>query len=124
MDARSSRMMVGLGLAVLVVGWAAPVRAADEGGGSYVDGALRKLGRGIANVATCPAELIRTPELTGRKDGYLAGLTVGIVEGAWRTVVRGVTGVFEVVTFFAEVPKDFAPLMKPEFVWTEGNWSE
>lgn len=123
MDARSSRMIVGLGLAVLIVGWAGPV-CAGESSGSYVDGALRKLGRGIANVATCPAELIRTPELTGRKDGYLAGLTVGIVEGAWRTVVRGVTGVFEVVTFFAEVPKNFAPLMKPEFVWTEGNWSE
>ena len=123
MDARSSRMIVGLGLAALVVGWAAPVRA-EESGSSYIDGALRKLGRGIANVATCPAELIRTPALTGRKDGNLAGLTVGIVQGAWRTVARGVTGVFEVVTFYAEIPKDFAPLMKPEFVWADGNWSE
>lgn len=123
MDARSSRMIVGLGLAALVLGWAAPVRA-EENGGSYVDGALRKLGRGIANVATCPAELIRTSELTGRKDGALAGLTVGLVKGVWRTVVRGATGVFEVVTFYAEIPKDFAPLMKPEFVWANGNWSE
>ena len=113
----------GVSAAALVVGLAGPVMA-DEGSGSYVDGMLRKLGRGIANVATCPGELVRTPTLVGRSDGYVASLTVGIIEGAWRTIVRGVTGVFEVATFYAEIPKGFDPLMKPEFVWANGNWSE
>ena len=97
---------------------------ADEGKAPYLDGSLRKLGRGIANLATCPAELVRTPELVGRRDGTLAALTVGIAQGIARTILRGVTGLFEVATFYAEVPKNFGPLMKPEFVWQHGDWAE
>ena len=115
-----------LGVAVLIVlGMGTSARADGEAVNSpYVSGSLRKLGRGIANVITCPAELIRTPTLVGRRDGLVAELSVGIVEGLWMTVVRGVTGVFEVVTFYAEIPKGFEPLVKPEFVWASGNWTE
>ena len=98
--------------------------ASNADASSYTDGMLRKLGRGIANVATCPAELVRTPTLVGQREGYLAGMTVGIVQGAWRTVLRGVTGVFEIATFYAEIPKGFRPLMMPEFVHADGNWVE
>ncbi len=107
--------------AVVAVLGSASVVSAEEG---RADGMLHKLGRGIANIATCPGELIRTPELVGRKDGYLAAMTVGILQGAWRTILRGVTGVFEVATFYAEIPKDYAPLMKPEFVFAHGDWVE
>jgi len=102
----------------------AAAASAEEGESSRVDRMLHKLGRGIANVATCPGELIRTPELVGKRDGYLAAMTAGIVQGAWRTVLRGVTGVFEVVTFYMEIPKDYAPLMKPEYVFAHGEWVE
>lgn len=112
-----------LAAVVAVLGSASAV-SAEEGQSSAVDGMLHKLGRGIANIATCPAELIRTPELVGRQDGYLAALSVGILQGAWRTILRGVTGVFEVATFYAEIPKDYAPLMKPEFVFAHGDWVE
>ena len=89
---------------------------------SYVDGALRKLGRGIANIATCPGELIRTAEAVRVKDGFLASATVGVVKGLVRTVGRGVVGVFEVATFYVEVPADFKPIMKPEFVFSDEDW--
>ena len=113
-----------IGIGALLVGMAAPVWA-DEGSPSYMQGALRKLGRGIVNVASCPAELIRTPELVGRKDGYLAALTVGILQGAWNGIVRGVVGATEVVTFFVEFPKqDFAPIVRPEFVYAHGDWAK
>ena len=112
-----------LSVVALAVGVAGPAMAAEDSS-SYVDGMLRKLGRGISNIATCPGELVRTPTLVGRMDGYVAALSVGIVEGAWRTIVRGIAGVFEVVTFYAEIPKGFEPLMKPEFVWANGNWTE
>ena len=89
-----------------------------------VQGRIRKLGRGLANIATCPAELVRTPELLSRREGYVAGITVGVLEGAWRTLVRGVAGVYEVLTFYAEVPGGFKPIMQPEFVWEHGQWVE
>ena len=110
------------GVAMMLV-WAAPALA-EEASSSQTTGPIQKLGRGIANVATCPLELIRTPELVGRQQGYLAAMSVGLLEGAWRTILRGVAGVFDVVTFYAEIPKDFQPLVKPEFVWAHGNWTE
>ena len=104
---------------------ASPALAMEgEGTSSYVDSSLSKLGRGIANVATCPFELIRTPVMVSHKDGYVAAISVGLLQGAWRTIARGVTGVFEIVTFYAEVPKGFEPLMKPEFIWANGDWVE
>jgi putative exosortase-associated protein (TIGR04073 family) len=103
---------------------AAPV-AADEGSPSYMHGALRKLGRGVANAVSCPAELIRTPELTGRKEGYPAALSIGILHGAWNGIVRGVVGLTEVATFFVKFPKgDFDPILQPEFVYAHGDWAE
>ena len=89
-----------------------------------MDGALRKLGRGVANVASCPAELIRIPTLVGRQDGYLAAMSVGLLQGAWHMIQRGTVGLFEVATFYAEIPKGFRPLFTPEFVWAHGDWSE
>jgi putative exosortase-associated protein (TIGR04073 family) len=49
-------------------------------------------------------------------DGYLAGATVGVFQGAWRTILRGAAGIFEVATFYLEIPKGFEPLIRPEFV--------
>ena len=57
-------------------------------------------------------------------DGYVAGATVGILQGVWRTVLRGVVGVFEVVTFPAEIPKGFKPILKPEFAFGQDVWKE
>ena len=113
-----------VGMAVLLVGMAAPAFA-DDGSPSYMSRAMRKLGRGAVNVVSCPAELIRTPELVGRKDGYPAALSIGILQGVWNGIVRGVAGVTEVATFFVEFPKqDFAPILQPEFVYAHGDWAE
>lgn len=86
---------------------------------------LRKLGRGLANIVTCPAELIRVPLLVGRTDGSVASLSVGVVKGIWRTVLRGGAGVIETATFFVGIPNaDFRPLITPEFVYAHGSFSE
>lgn len=112
------------GMVVLVIGLAsADVRAA-QAPPSAAEGRLRKLGRGIANVATAPLELIRVPELVSRQDGYIAGMSVGLVQGAWRTVQRMVVGAFEVATFPLEIPQGFQPLIMPEFVFAHGTWAE
>ena len=127
---RSNTCKAWLGIVVLVVGLASPAAAEipassdDTVKKADINGMMTKLGRGIANVVTCPLELIRTPTLVGRRQGYLASLTVGIAQGAWRTVQRGVIGLFEIATFYAEIPDNFEPIMKPEFVHAHGAWSE
>ena len=118
--ASDARWGLWIGTMLLTLGVTTPVWAE----GSYIDGASRKLGRGIANVATCPLELIRTSELVGRQDGYVAALSIGLIQGAWRTLLRGVVGIVEIATFYIEIPNDFQPLVHPEFVWAHGDWSK
>ncbi len=118
-------VLVGALAVTGILGTMPPAHAkGTEESSPYGHGMMRKLGRGIANIATCPAELIRTPELVTHKEGTLAGLTVGVMQGVWRTLLRGLTGVYEVVTFYAEIPDGFEPLIKPEFVWARGDWQE
>ena len=123
MGMRSGWVRVGVVTAIALAGLATPV-SADEGQASYVDGSLRKLGRGIANIVTCPLELIRTPQVESYRYGYVEAVSVGLLRGAWRTIQRGVVGAFEVLTFYAEIPKDFEPLMTPEFVFADGDWAK
>lgn len=111
------------GVALLIAGHAGLV-SADERAPSRTEGSLRKLGRGIANVATCPAELARTPELVTHREGTLAGLTVGVAQGAWRALQRGAVGILEIATFYLEIPRGFQPIMRPEFVWAHGGWAD
>ena len=118
-----SAVIISLGMAVLTLGLSTAGMAEEEST-AVVQGRMRKLGRGIANVATAPAELIRTPELVGRRDGALSAVTVGVLQGAWRTVLRAVAGAYEVATFFVEAPPGFEPIIKPEFVWQHGSWTE
>jgi putative exosortase-associated protein (TIGR04073 family) len=100
---------------VLAVGLATPASAQERSGMAK---RLRKLGRGLANLATSPIELVRTPERVALRDGYVAGLTVGVLQGIWRTLMREGIGAFEVLTFYAAIPRDFAPLIRPEFLLT------
>lgn len=75
-------------LAILVVSSAA-----------YADNAIKKLGRGAANVLTCPIELIYRIGEANEESGPFAAMTWGILNGFWRMGVRGVVGMYEVVTF-------------------------
>lgn len=97
---------------------------ADSPTTRYVDGMMGKLGRGVANIVTGPLELIRVPTLVGRADGLYASITAGLLQGLWRGVAREVGGAYEVVTFFLQYPDDFAPVVRPDYVWKNGNWAE
>ena len=85
---------------------------------------LRKLGRGFANILTGPGELLRVPALMGAQEGYIAASTIGFVQGAWRALKREGVGLVEVLTFYGKSPKDFEPIMTPEFVWQHGDWTQ
>ena len=115
-----------MGLVIMLVmgcGLAAPLAASDTPPQTYAQGATRKLGRGIANVATAPLEMIRTPYFVSQRDGGVAGVTVGIVQGMWASLLRELAGVFEVATFMVPIPSKFEPLMSPEFIYAHGDWA-
>ena len=105
-----------------VYGLAGSLAAAEVAPTSYSDSVSRKLGRGLANIVTAPLELIRTPYLVSQRDGAVAGGSVGIVKGLWAAVVRELAGVVETVTCVLPIPKDFQPLVQPEFVYAHGDW--
>ncbi len=90
----------------------------------YIDGSMRKLGRGVANVVTAPGEIVRMVEIIGQRDGYLAGISAGLFQGFWRTLLRAGAGVYEVVSFPIELPKNFQPILYPEFVFAHGSWGQ
>ncbi|MGB2600124.1 MAG: exosortase system-associated protein, TIGR04073 family [Candidatus Omnitrophota bacterium] len=79
-------------------------------------GPIEKLGRGVANVLTCPFEL--TKGIGDIKDEYgmFAGLTWGILQGTYNIVKRAVVGVYEIATFPIPFPSDYKPILTdPEF---------
>lgn len=113
---RRGRAMTMAAMVAVVLMAATPARA-DQELEPFWGGSLRKLGRGIVNLATCPLEIVQTPLHVKAREGVTAAFSGGLVEGSLRMIQRGVIGAFEVVTFYAEIPPGFAPLMQPEFAW-------
>jgi len=88
----------------------------------FADTPLKKLGRGLANIISCPMEI---PYRTGEANvanGPFAAATWGILEGIYRTLVRASVGVYEVVTFpLPWWPSNYGPIIDdPEFFLEEG----
>lgn len=79
----------------------------------------KKLGRGVVNVATGWLELPKNIYTTTTETNPAMGVTYGTLKGLGMTVVRTVAGVYDAVTFLLPVPRDYKPVMKPEFVFTE-----
>lgn len=79
----------------------------------YDNSPMNKLGRGAVNTATCWAEIpAQVCRVSKDKDPFL-GATLGLLEGGVTTIIRGVTGIIDFVTFFA--PPYDKPLMEPEY---------
>ena len=90
-------------------------------GASYADTMLKKLGRGIANIATCPIEIIYRIGEANTEDGPFAAFTWGVINGVYRTALRAVVGVYEVATFPIPFPAHYEPVIDdPEFFLEDG----
>ena len=84
---------------------------------------VTKLGRGMANVASCWCEMPHQMMNTYKSDGALAAWSVGILKGVCMTVLRGLVGVYEVCTFPAPLPKEYKPILRyPEFFFKEPDF--
>ena len=109
-------------LAVMMIG--VSVQAAPDD--PWVMKPVEKLGRGIANVAFGPLEiLIRGWDVT-QELGGIAGITYGPLKGVAYCIAREVVGVIDIVTFpvpLPDCPEDpegfgagYGPIMRPAWV--------
>lgn len=87
-----------------------------QAGGSPGNHRLRKLGRGLSNIATGVLEIPRNVRAVQVEQGDMAAVTYGTARGLWRTGVRSVVGVVEVITF----PVPTTPIVEPEFLANDG----
>ena len=101
-------------ISLLVIGMASP---------AYCDDSMKKFGRGVCNILTCPFELFEQVKRVNNSDGPMAAMTYGAVKGIAMVGVRAIVGVFEVATFPIPVPEGYGPILKdPEFFFEETIW--
>ena len=77
--------------------------------------ALRKLGRGVANLLFGIVEVPNQFTKARSEQGGGAATTYGIGKGIARWFQREGVGLYEIVTFPFPAPKGYKPIMKPEW---------
>ena len=80
--------------------------------------AWRKLQRGAINIATAPCEVAYEMHNVRKQDqAAIPTWVVGMGKGAFYTFGRGLTGVYDIITFPFAVPSGYNNLLEPEFGW-------
>jgi len=77
--------------------------------------ALRKFGRGMANLLFGIAEVPNQITKVNSEHGGGAAVTYGVGKGFLRWFGRELAGVYDIVTFPVPLPKGYKPIMQPEF---------
>ncbi|MSR77801.1 MAG: exosortase system-associated protein, TIGR04073 family [Candidatus Omnitrophica bacterium] len=78
---------------------------------------MRKLERGATNIALSPIELVNAFVRQRPEEHVPPNWAVGIFYGSIFMVERIGVGVYEVVTFPMALPKNYKPILQPEFEW-------
>ena len=84
---------------------------------------LHKLGRGVVNVLTGWLEIPYYMAEEWKRTDPFTGIVVGGIKGIAWGWARTCTGFFDIVSFPFPIPKDYEPLMEPEFLLPE-IWGE
>lgn len=82
----------------------------------YAQDAPKKLERGLVNIITGWVELPKNIYQTSKETNILAGVTIGLAKGLGMTVVRTGAGIYDTATFPFPLPKEYKPLLEPEYV--------
>jgi len=100
----------------LLTSFVAPVFA-DEYDDKWSRG-VDKLGRGIINVVSATLEIPKQIDAEWKEGENAAGSIIGgFFKGLVYTVTRVVSGVYDIVTCPINIPQNYEPLVKPEFVF-------
>jgi len=94
---------------------------AESSGGIMESGPVKKLGRGVLDIADAFVEIPGTMMRVGNENGAAAGMTTGLIEGVFNTVKRALAGIWEVGTFLIPIPENYEPIDMddPKFLSTE-----
>ena len=95
--------------------WTQPVAAEGMDPGM----AISKLGRGAVNTVTGWVEIPKRVQETSAESGAAAGFTWGLLRGLGYGIVRTAAGLYEIISFPFPAPPDYAPVMEPEYVFSE-----
>lgn len=83
----------------------------------------QKLGRGFLNILTGWIEIPKNIARVSRETDPFSGAVVGFIQGVGWAWGRTISGVYDVFTFPLPIPKDYEPLMDPEYILPE-LWGE
>jgi len=86
---------------------------------SYTNSPMNKLGRGLINTVTCWTEVPSQVTKVSQESNPALGCTIGLAEGVTATLVRCLTGLFDVITF--ALPPYNKPILKPEYALKEAD---
>ena len=84
---------------------------------SYAENnAFSKLGRGAANTLTGWLEIPKNIYEVSTARNPLMGISWGLIKGLGWGIARTSVGLYEVATFPFPIPKDYGPIIRPDFV--------
>jgi putative exosortase-associated protein (TIGR04073 family) len=89
----------------------------DSSPQEVVDGMANKAGRGIVNMTTGWMEFPKQIYTTSQEEGVARGVLIGPLKGLGMTLVRTMTGVGELATFFLAYPGFYESSFEPDYVW-------
>jgi putative exosortase-associated protein (TIGR04073 family) len=85
---------------------------------AFCAGPLEKLGRGVSNIFTSPAEIPYRMTKSFNNSRFPEAAILGFSEGVAMMCFRLFIGVSEVLTFPVPVPEKYAPVITdPEYLW-------
>lgn len=109
-----TRLLRCLSVMFVLLNFVTLVQAAEvESEGTW----QRKLQRGFLNVALSPLEISNELDKEKKNDTLPPSWIVGTGRGAAFMIGRALVGVYEMVTFPVAYPKDYKPVLQPEFAW-------
>jgi putative exosortase-associated protein (TIGR04073 family) len=79
--------------------------------------AVRKMGRGLANMTTSFLEIPGQMVKETRAEGAGLGIPVGFAKGLGMIIPRVLVGVYEFLSAPFPAPEGYRPILHPEFPW-------
>lgn len=99
----------------LICGYFIVAAGTAQAGENYGIKAAKKLGIGLANIATCWLEVPKTMINTYNQTNFVFGMTGGLAKGLVNTGGRVFTGALDVATF----PLPTKPVPQPALIWED-----
>ncbi len=85
---------------------------------AYAKGPGDKLTRGVANILSCWVEIPQTMDEEWKISKNMAvGCFAGFFKGLAFTAGRMFSGIWDIITFPAAIPRYYEPLFKPDYVF-------